>query len=201
MAARKYKRRKILIDPLQYRLLGITLLYFLATTTIFAVALFLPVIMELQTDGQDIQQRALLASEFLALHRRFWPALLITFVLLSVHSVLTSHRIAGPLYRFKVVFAAVAQGDLTPWTGIRTHDLLGKEADALHLMVVSLRERISGIAVDHINARRSFGRLKRALQTKSLDDARAKLDELEASLYSLGDTVEQFKIEPDAEDS
>ena len=201
MASRKYKRRRILIDPLQYRLLGITFLYFLATTGVFAAALFLPPILDLQAGGQDIQQRASVASEFLVLHRRFWPALLITFVLLSVHSVITSHRIAGPLYRFRAVFDAVRQGDLMAWTGIRARDMLGNEAESLQAMVVSLRERVGRIAGGYTDTRRSFNLLKRAIQAKSMDEARTRLAEHEESILLLGDTVDEFKYEPDEEES
>ena len=199
MAAREYKRRRLLVDPLQLRLLGVTLLYFAATTTIFAVTLFTPLVLELRAEDGDVYQRAQVASEFMALHARFWPALFVTLALLPVHSIFTSHRIAGPLYRFRAIFSSVAAGNLMPWTSIRAGDLLTNEAAALSEMVLSLRSRIGDISRSEHETRRAFAGVKRAVQTQQLQDARAKLGELEGSLDELESRIEEFTYETPAE--
>ena len=194
MASRPYKRRRILIDRLQWQLLGITLVYLAATALMFSAALFAPLIWELRGNQSSIEQAAA-ATEFLALHRRFWPALIVTFAALSIHSVFTSHRIVGPLYRFRVVFGEVAAGNLVPWVGLRRRDFLVPEAQALSNMLVSLRDRIARIAAHQDEARRYLAGVKRAVATNSVREARPHLVELERALSELEQQVEYFRLE------
>ncbi len=98
---RPYKRRRILIDAFQYRLLMANLAYFGTIVLVFAVVVFLPLVFQLRPGKAEE-----LADEFLSFHARLWPALFIVLVLLAFHSVLLSHRIAGPLYRFRSVLRA-----------------------------------------------------------------------------------------------
>ena len=109
---RSYRRRRIVVDGLQYRLLAINLLYFLVILLILAAFLFTPLVLKLR-DGTTLLSAAEqqeVASQFLTLHKRIWPALLITFGLLSVHSILVSHRIAGPLYQFRRILKGLRDG-------------------------------------------------------------------------------------------
>ena len=194
MAAKRYKRRRILIDRLQVRLLAITLLYFTAAATIFAAALFTPLMLQLTGDTESPQARAAVASEFLTLHTRFWPAILLTFALLAVHSIFTSHRIAGPLYRFRIVFKEIQNGNLVPYAGIRERDLLGNEADALNAMLVSLRERLSGIAEEQRYSQEQFEHLRRAIQSASEEDVSSHMTGLEEGLAGLGKRIGGFTL-------
>lgn len=194
MAARPYKRRRILIDRLQWKLLAITLVYLAATAVMFAATMFAPLIWELQSNEPGVEQ-ATVATEFLALHQRFWPALIVTFAALSLHSVFTSHRIVGPLYRFRVIFAEVAAGNLVPWTSLRRRDFLVPEAQALNDMVVSLRDHISRIATQQGEAKRCMAGIERALRTNSVREARTQLGELEHTLAELERQVNHFRLQ------
>lgn len=194
MASRPYKRRRILIARLQWQLLGITLLYLAATALMFSAALFLPLIWELRGNDASIEQTRA-ATEFLALHQRFWPALIVTFAALSIHSVFTSHRIVGPLYRFRVIFGEVAAGNLNPWTSLRRRDFLVPEAQALNDMLASLRDHITLIATHQGEAKRYLAGVKRALTTNSVREARTHLVELERTLAELEQQVDHFRLE------
>lgn len=197
MGAQPYKRRRILIDRLQLRLLMITLLYFAAAAMIFAVALFTPLMLQLTGDTDSPVARAEVATEFLALHTRFWPAIVITFGLLAVHSIFTSHRIAGPLFRFRMVFQEIQDGNLVPFASIRERDLLGNEADALNDMLLSLRERISGIAEEQRYSREQFEHLRRAIRSDSAEDIGSHLTGLDEGLTGLGERVDGFRLRKD----
>ncbi len=84
----------------------------------------------------------------MSLHSRIWPAILILFVLLSAHSVFVSHRIAGPLYRFRKVMKSVASGDLSIRFTLRKKDYLAKEASLVAEMIAALRAKV-GALKDH----------------------------------------------------
>jgi nitrogen fixation/metabolism regulation signal transduction histidine kinase len=193
MATRRYKRRRILIDRRQIDLLGVTLLYFVATALVFAATMFGPLVVEL-AGGEPSLEQAAIASEFLSLHTRFWPALLATFALLSVHSIFTSHRIVGPLYRFRTVFKEVQEGNLVPWIGLRRRDLLIREATALNDMVTSLRERVSRLSAQQERAHRELASVERSLQTNSVREARVHMVELDEALTTLGEQLDGFRL-------
>ncbi|MGH7274407.1 MAG: hypothetical protein ACREIQ_08125, partial [Nitrospiria bacterium] len=88
MGAPAPKRRRILIESIQYRLLVINLTYFVTILLIFAGALFLPLILQLQSGSLSVLEQGEVAGQFLALHARVWPAMSVVFVLLALHSVL-----------------------------------------------------------------------------------------------------------------
>ena len=194
MGKRDHKRRRILIDRLQIQLLAIMLVYFLTAAVVLSLAMFAPLVLQLSVEKPSIEQ-AETATEFLSLHTRFWPALLLTFAALSVHSIFTSHRIVGPLYRFRVVFDQVAQGNLVPWVGLRRRDFLMKEAEALNEMVTSLRDRIHRLATTHDEAVRESNDIERALRTDSIREARAHLVELQGTLTRQQQELDAFRIE------
>ena len=60
--------------------------------------------------------------------------------------MVTTHRIAGPLYQFRRLFRSIASGDLSVRAAIRKNDYLTREVVDINNMVKSLRLR-----VDHCN--------------------------------------------------
>ena len=186
----------MLIDGLQYRLLGINLLYFLTVLLILAAFLFTPLVLQLR-DGTTLSAVAQqeVASQFLTLHKRIWPALLITLGLLSVHSILVSHRIAGPLYQFRRILEALRDGDLTVRATIRSNDYLGKEEAIINEMIDALRAKITHIDEQSWQLRAGLGALVHAIDGSTADTLRARLRSLEAGAERLQVSVDQFTTE------
>ena len=139
---RPYRRRRILIDRLQYRLLAVNVLYFGVVAVVFAVLLFGPLIQQLLVQNLDPAERDNASVAFLALHQRIWPPLIIAFLCLTAHSIFVSHRIAGPLYQFRKLFARMKEGDLTVRARLRRGDYLTSEADIINEMGASLERRL-----------------------------------------------------------
>ena len=196
MAKRPYKRRQILVDRFQYRLVLINLLYFLTILLIFSAALFLPLIIQLESSTPLSEQEAV-AIQFLALHARVWPALLLAFLLLAIHSIIVSHRIAGPLLRFRNTFRVIGTGDLSVRVTIRKHDYLGNEADILNEMIAGLRTKIKDIEKPYEEACGVVMALERAMESGSIEDMNQNTDALRVQMGRLGASMEQFQIGPD----
>lgn len=194
MAKRPYKRRQILIDRFQYQLLLINLLYFFAILMIFSAALFVPLIIQLESTTLSVPEQEAVASQFLSLHARVWPALLITFFLFGIHSVFVSHRIAGPLMRFRNTFKAIAAGDLSGRVILRKHDYLSNEADVLNEMIAGLQAKIKGIETQHREVRAVFSELRRGVEAGSIEGAHQKIEMLGAQMQKLGECVDQFHM-------
>ncbi|MGH7430614.1 MAG: hypothetical protein ACREI5_02170 [Candidatus Methylomirabilales bacterium] len=200
MATRPYKRRRILIESYQYRLLFINLLYFCIILLIFAAALFLPLILTLRSGSASVIEQGELAGQFLALHARVWPAMLVVFVLLALHSTFVSHRIAGPLYRFRKVFGAVARGDLSVRATLRKGDYLEKESESVNEMIASLRAKIESIQSHHVEMQTVLTALKQSIEQRSLEHMHRQLEELHVQMEELKASIRQFRTHPEAKD-
>jgi methyl-accepting chemotaxis protein len=198
MATRPYKRRRFLIESYQYRLLFINLLYFCTILLIFAAVLFLPLILKLRSGSPSIIEQGELAGQFLTLHERVWPAMFVVFVLLALHSVLVSHRIAGPLYRFRSIFGAVGTGDLSVRANLRKGDYLGKESDSLNEMIASLRARIASIQSHHGEMQTVLTALKRSIERGSIEDVHRQLEDLHVQMEELKASIRQVRTHREA---
>ena len=185
------RRTRILISTLQYRLLLVNLAYFGVIVLALVGLLLLPPLLRLRTAPLDASAENLAAAnEFLVLHARLWPALLIVLALLALHSVIVSHRIAGPLYRFRRVFEAVAAGDLSVRARLRKHDYLMPEADALNEMLEALAARVAGLEEEARAVREALADLERARNGGSADG-------LDGRIRDLGRLVNRLQTRPD----
>ena len=186
-----FRRTRFLIDRFQTRILLLHLTYFLALILIFLSSVFLPLIFRLGSSALPFAERHAIAEQFLSLHAHLWPAVLMLFLLLGAHSVFISHRIAGPLVRFRKVLAAVTAADLSVRLTLRRKDYLAKEAMQVEEMIASLRERIAeakercsdlGVLVDEIHAEAG----------ESSDTIRPKLLRLRSATARLEASLDQF---------
>lgn len=71
-------------------------------------------------------------------------AILIPAAVLAI-AVLTSHKIAGPVYRLRVALEAVAKGRGARPISLREGDQLGKTAEAFNAMLGELQDRFRSI--------------------------------------------------------
>lgn len=181
--SRLFRRRRFINDRLQFKLLAVNLGYLTAIIFFFLAAVFAPLIVTLYTDP-SAEVAAQAGTEFLSLHEGIWPAIPLALVLIAIHSILISHRIAGPLFRFRKVFASVRGGDLSVRAGVRKNDYLGRDADAINEMIDGLVAGLAG--VDHALARlqQDVARLRAAPMGGALDDVGRSLDELETRVKS-----------------
>lgn len=191
---RPYKRRQILLENFQYRLLAANLIYFLTILLIFAGALFLPLIAQLESAALSWDDKQAAASQFLSLHTRLWPAIFVVFVLLALHSIVVSHRIAGPLYRLRRVLKAAAEGDLSVRVTIRKNDYLAKEADVVNELISAFTSKINRMQEQHKQMRRVVTALKGAIESGSVDDMKQSILDLATEMERIKADLDHFRI-------
>ncbi len=186
-------RRRILISVFQYRLLVVNFLYYCAIVLVVAVVLFLPPMLQLRS-ATSFEEHEHVAIAFLFLHARLWPALLLVLGLLAFHSVIVSHRIAGPLYRFQRIWTAMAEGDLSGRAKLRKNDYLQHEAEAMNESIAALATRIGGVAAQAAAARAAFDDVRRARERGSAEALDHALEALGRGLDDLETRAGQFRL-------
>lgn len=191
---RPYKRRKILVENFQYRLLAANLIYFLTILLIFAGALFLPLIIQLKSAALSWDDKQAAASQFLSLHTRLWPAIFVVFVLLGLHSIVVSHRIAGPLYRLRQLLKAVAEGDLSVRATIRKNDYLAKEADVVNELIAAFTRKINGMQEQCNEIRGMLSTLKSAIESGSVEEMKQNVVDLATQMGRLKADLDHFRL-------
>jgi methyl-accepting chemotaxis protein len=114
-----------------------------------------------------------------------WLPLAGIFLLLTVHSLFVSHRIAGPLYRFRKVYEALAGGDLAIRANIRKHDYLHADARALNAMIQALETAIRGVEDRTLTVQKGMIRLKAAVAANMQAEIRTAADDVAVAVEGL----------------
>lgn len=187
------KRTYLLPDSFQYRFLANSLVHFFIIIMTFVLTLFVPLMVQLDNLSLPLTERQELAGQFLSLHQRVWPALFVVVLLLAVHSVFFSHRIAGPLYRARSIFKAIAGGDLTVSTVIRKGDYLHTEMECLDEMVTSIKKNIADIEAQQRELHGPLAELRRAVESGAMTDAGRSMKKLDEQLERLRVCVGHFR--------
>ena len=195
------RRRHILVDSFQGRLVIFSFIYFFVILMTFAAVLFLPAMLDLSDAGTSWDQKQRASTQFLTLHTRLWPAVLVLFTLLAVHSVVVSHRVAGPLYKFRKVFRSIADGDLSMRVAIRKNDYLTKEVDDINAMVTVLRTRIEEFSAMSRKATEALGELREAAAAGDVSDVQRLSGHVEVHLSNIEEGLAFFKTEPGDDDA
>ncbi len=193
MATQRYKRKRFLLNEFQYRLLAFNLLYFFTILIVTAGVLFVPLMIKLESSALSPAEQQEVADLVLSLHALLWPAIGVVFVLLAIHSVVVSHRIAGALYRFHTVFKAVAQGDLTARATLRKKDYLTKEAADFNGMLEALGATMAGASERCAGLQRALAELRQALEGGSREAADRAVGKAGEEVERLKAGLERFK--------
>lgn len=106
-------------------------------------------------------------------------------------TLFVSHKIAGPLYRFKKVMQALIEGDFSSDFKIRHLDQLQDLADTFNTMIVKIRTELKAL-------RDNFAALKTKLddiaENEVSEHKRPYLNELKRISIELNKIIQQFKI-------
>lgn len=148
---RFFGRRHFLVDrPFQLGLVGHVLLVQLLFLLVVTAGLFAPLLEQIVGQQSDQLSEASIALMFL--HERFWLVITGGFGLTVLLVVRLSHKIAGPLVRFKRNLVELGTGAAPAPLQLRRGDYLRAEASLLNQTVSQLRAQ-------GLQAQRSHARL------------------------------------------
>jgi methyl-accepting chemotaxis protein len=162
---RDRRRAFVATSSLQYRFLAMVLIYCFVIVAFFAVAVFVPDLMEMEDQSLSLVARGNAAARLLTKHSWVWPAVFSLILLLGMHSFFAFQKIMGPLYRFRCALEELANGNLRHRVRIRRNDFLHAEEQIFDGMIKSLNAKIACLKDAAEEARISLGRLEQAVNT------------------------------------
>jgi methyl-accepting chemotaxis protein len=180
-----FKRRRLLVDRFQYRLIWVSVIHFGLVLTVFLVSMMLPLMLKLDDPSATYLEKQRVAEVLLFFNEQLWLPLGAVFLLLTVHSLMVSHRIAGPLYRFQRVFESVAKGDLAVRANIRKHDYLHAHAKSLNEMIEALERRMQGLENQAMQVKEEAAQLKQAARSGAAAEVQKAVERIESQVEGL----------------
>ena len=155
MSQKKYKRKSYIIDP-EFQNRMIRRLCFLGIAIIASSLLFLTVVHHLYGDVQLIvtqpdpfKSATMFTStpvEPSSLFNLLWPVMAIcvgiTLVFLFFFGIIMSHRMAGPIYRIRMILQEMTGGNLRGDVRLRKKDEFKHLANDLNDLKTSLRKTV-----------------------------------------------------------
>lgn len=127
------RRRKFIVyKQLQYQLLRGTLLH-LALILVIAVAiLYCPLIIQVAMNEPGSEAAIQASGHLEYLQGKFWPTFLLVCVFISLDALRTSHRLAGPILRFRDALEQLRDGVVPKQIVLRKGDFLTDDCDRLN---------------------------------------------------------------------
>jgi len=185
MSSLFFKRRRLLVDRFQYRLIWVSVIHFGLVLSVFLVSMLLPLMLKLDDPSATYLERQRVAEVLLFFDEQLWIPLGAVFLLLAVHSLLVSHRIAGPLFRFQRVFESVAGGDFGVRANIRKHDYLHTHAKSLNEMIEALERRRQGLEGQALQVKEEAAQLKQAAGPGAVAEIKKGAERIESQVEGL----------------
>ena len=190
-----FRRRHFIINKdLQFSLLTISIFYLLLFLVVVGSILFIPAMIELNAVDYQSDRAVQAASKILYLHSKFWPAVLFALIVIGLHSIRTSHKIAGPLYRFDRLFESMKEGNLPKQITLRKGDYLLKEAALINEMLESLQKGVHEIQEAQSGLNVAISECKDVVSHASKDEISKRMNDITEKGDQLGEKLAYFKL-------
>jgi len=192
---RFFRRRRFIVNrDVQIALLRNSFLYLLLFVAVIGIVFFVPLMAELTGTENPSERTVPLGDQMRYLHDYIWIALILAMILIFLHSVRTSHRVAGPLYRFKVVLEALKEGEISSPIRIRKGDYLHEEADLINQVLESLRQNLEGLQQAQEQLKQALSEYRRELGENLSTEEKERVRVLTEKTDQLGDRLGYFKL-------
>jgi methyl-accepting chemotaxis protein len=190
------RRRKFVINKsLQYSLLFVSLLYAILFLVVVGASLFIPLMVELGKAEEFSEKSLQTANLILYLHSNFWPAVLLSLIFIGLHSVRTSHRIAGPFYRLNLVFRNMKEGNLPRPIQLRKGDYFFPEIELFNQMIEKFRGKVTEVQGAQAQLNEAISECSKVTSHASKEEIIEHVNNITEKGNQLADRVRYFKIE------
>lgn len=200
--SRLFFRRRFIVDwQLQGSLCWHGLLYGCLVLVTVTAGIFLPLLWNLgdALDRPGFEEQAIV---MLYMHDRFWLLAVVCCLIVTLGAMRFSHRIAGPLVRFKRNLRLLAEGKLPPPLRTRRSDYLKQEVACLNAAVAGVESRVQAVQQAQAAVQRELNRVLEQLspqQARQLAALTAAAAELEQATGAFAHCDPGDEHAPDAE--
>jgi len=164
----KFRRKRYFINSkLQIKYFLLSIMMLLLYTMFFVAILLTPYVIPLYYD-YPLQEQTQAARMLLTLHKSIWPALGIVILVLSSLSIFITHKIAGPIYRFRTVITEVSGGNLDINVRLRKRDEFKDLAEGLNVVVGELRVCVDTMQGGHETLTACISELENQIREKKM---------------------------------
>jgi len=120
-----------------------------------SLGIFSPLLWDLGTVDMDggYEEQAIV---MLYLHERFWFLAAMCLVIVVFGAIRYSHRVAGPMVRYKRNLRLLADGKFPPPLRTRRADFMKEEVGCLNKAIVGVGERVDAIRRAQVDLRRKL---------------------------------------------
>jgi methyl-accepting chemotaxis protein len=186
----------------QYRFLAMILIYNSIIVAFIAICIFVPDILQMLDESLSFEVRAAAAEKLLVSHSRVWPALIALICIIGLHSFRFFHRFIGPLYKFRLAFERMRDGDLGFRVKIRKNDFLHQEEQAINEMIEVLAGKIGSMQQASHDSLKSINELKEMLTeaNNNWENLKELLLTHGQHLDTLVDAARYFRLETSKEE-
>lgn len=189
----EYKRRNYFINKRFQTRFILKFCALIAVGGILTIAILYPLAMR-ATTVSVVNSRVVVQTTADFILPILLQTVVIVMVIVSIATIVVtlfvSHKIAGPLYRFKKVLQALAEGDFSGEFRIRRLDQLQDLADAFNNMILKIRTELVAL-------KNNFQSLKEKLdnitEQEIVEHKRAYLSELKRISTELSKIIHYFK--------
>jgi len=184
----KFKRRKYLVDK-KFQLNAILIVYITIILAVFLLSLYLIQSLEGEIKGSAVTKLTHLQHTY----RLIRPALIrgaliiifLSFIFVGIKFLLYTHRIIGPINRYKEAMKKVKEGDLRVRIEFRKKDILKDVGTCFSEMVDSLHKRVKSI-------KNKADKIQRILNKK--EPTKIEIEKLKKEVAELHKSLENFKV-------
>jgi len=172
-----------------------SLFYVFLALAVVGSGLFIPLFTELEKAQRTSLKLQHVARMILYLHENFWPAVLLSLVLICFLSIRTSHRIAGPLYRITLVLESLKKGKLPKAVHSRKGDHLDAEIEVTNQMLDSLRMHVGEIQKAQADLDGAIAACSKLTGHASSEEMALHMKDIREKGRTLEEKLSHFKIE------
>ena len=193
------RRRRVLIDPMQYRFLSVHLTFTGLIIVLFVGLMFGPLVVQYMADrsAETMEENVAWASLLLS---RAWLPLLINVFCAAGYFIYLSHQVAGPLFQFRRLFGAVRDGNLTVRAGLRPRDFLRREEELINEMIEGIGSRVAVSEAHATELVREVKALRLAVDAGAHAKVSGELGRVESRSADLIASLRQFTIRHEEEE-
>lgn len=192
----RFLRRRYIVDwKLQGSLCAHGLLYGGMVLVAVCGGIFLPLLWDLGDGVVDphLEEQAIV---MIYMHERFWVLALLCACIVMLGAIKFSHRIAGPLVRYKRNLRLMADGRLPTPLRTRKSDYLKEEVACLNAAVAGITARVEAIRKAQLAVRHEV----LAVVARADQPAAGAFDALTAASSDLEHAVAAFRMHDPGDD-